>query len=68
MEKSYKNHLKYFISIKIFLSTKPNIRKLQVGPVKPNAHKHSAIVGAICLQVPPFKHVFVEQTESKSFS
>jgi len=40
-----------------------NIRKLQVGPVKPVAHKHSAIVEAVCRQVPPFKHVFIEQTE-----
>jgi len=68
MEKWHKNHLKNFISIDKFTIKKINLRKLQVGPVKPVAHKHSAMVNATCLQVPPFKHVFVEQTEAKYFS
>ncbi len=46
---------------------KINIRKLQVDPVKPLAHKHSAIVGAVCLQVPPFAHELLEQTEAKEY-
>jgi len=37
--------------------------KLHVGPVKPARHKHSAIVGAICRQIPPFWQVFAEQTD-----
>lgn len=41
-----------------------NLRRLQVGPVKPVWHMHSAIVGPVCRQVPPFWHVFAEQTET----
>ncbi len=64
MENWRKNHLKYLVSVDIGRS-KLNLRKLQVGPVKPFVHKHSAIVEAVCLQVPPFKQSFVEQTEAK---
>jgi len=69
MENWHKNHLKYFISVPNLLSKRqsPNIRKLQVGPVKPVAHKHSTIVAAVCLQVAPFKHVSVEQTKAKYY-
>lgn len=43
-----------------------NLRKRHVGPTKPVGHKHSAIVGAICRQVPPLSHVFGEQTDTKN--
>ena len=42
-----------------------NIRNPHVGPVKPSGHRHSAIVAAICLHVPPFEQVVIEQTEAK---
>lgn len=43
-----------------------NVRKAQVGPVKPFAHKHSTMVGAVCRQVPPLRHVVLEQIAAKS--
>ena len=42
-----------------------NLRKAQVEPENPSEHKHSTIVVAVCRQVPPFRHVLVEQIDAK---